>query len=95
MTPEAFQKLAESFGLPVAMLVTALLTVLTAWSRGWFVSAAQYREMQDELRSRSERAEDNARYWQDAWKELAGLAHETQEVARTVVREVPRRERPR
>ncbi len=101
MTLETFQRLVEAVGLPIAMLITAVLAILTAWLKGWLVSrrdheaiVAEIRErhkaIEDELRSRAERGEKNAEYWQGAWSNTAGLARETQEVVRTVVRE-PRR----
>ncbi len=86
MTPELFGRLVESFGLPVAMTVVALLTVLRAWTAGWLISRREHDAIVDELRSRAERGEANAEYWLGAYREAIGLAKETQEVARDAVR---------
>lgn len=70
MTPEAFWSLAREFGFPVA----ALVVVLLAWSKEWFVSQAAFRRQCDETE-----------YWRNVAERALSIGESAQDVTRKAI----------
>lgn len=66
--------------------IAALVMVVTAWLKGWVISAATHREIVERIDRELLKSEEDRDWWRQAWQEAANVATETQQVAKEVVR---------
>ncbi len=77
-----FLQLVREQGVGIA----ALVMVVTAWLKGWVVSAATHKEIVARIEQELLKIEDDRDWWRRAWQETANVALETQEVAKETLR---------
>jgi hypothetical protein len=66
--------------------IAALVMVVTAWLKGWVVSAATHREITDRIDRELLKTEEDRDWWRRAWEQAANVALESQEVAKETLR---------
>ena len=78
--------------------IAALVMVVTAWLKGWVVSAGTHREIVGMLNDELNRMEIDRDSWRRAWETATNVTIQTQEglretqaVAREAVRQAPTR----
>jgi hypothetical protein len=77
-----FLQLAKEQGVGIA----ALVIVVTAWLKGWVVSAATHKEIVGRIDQELLKTEEDRDWWRRAWQEAANVAMESQEVAKETLR---------
>jgi hypothetical protein len=84
MPPEVglFLQLVREQGVGIA----ALVMVVTAWLKGWVISAGSHKEIVQRIDQEVIKTEDDRDWWRRAWQEAANVALESQEVAKETLR---------
>jgi hypothetical protein len=66
--------------------IAALVMVVTAWLKGWVVSAVTHREIVERIDRELLKTEEDRDWWRRAWEQAANVALESQEVAKETLR---------